>query len=306
MVLLVSAGFVHTNYPGHVPEIDRPPENILGGLIVYTGNSSNDTAGGADKTVLSGSESPAYTLSTPEEFNEGNRSNKSDDGTIPSSIDSDGDGLTDEYEMRESQTNPKRKTVLVRVFDGTGDATLTQRDENRLITIFSNMPVKNPDGSTGIELVVLSKNRPLDDGQTIALSNQTDRVLLDTQERYNEEISTAEQCKVHMVTLVDIGPNASYNGFADSPGYSAIVDADGPGKRESYRRAVRLYTLVHELLHNIVGEIGDSGKKHTSEGWLSGERNQRISNQHHMTKEVAQDLTNGFYTDSTHSASATC
>ncbi len=301
VILLISAGFVQVYHPEHVPEIDQSPEQLLGGLIVYTGNESNATD--SETVVLSGGESPSYSLNTPSEFN---RSGREEDGTIPGSVDSDRDGLTDEYEIEESQTDPMRKTLLIRFFDGTGDANLSQRDETRLKTIFANMPVKNPDGTTGIDLVVLSKNEPLDDGRTITLSNQSDMASLYTRGLYDEEIWAGEECEVHMVTLVDIGPNASYNGFADSPGYSAIVDVADPGRNESYARAIQLKTIVHELLHNIVGEIGDSGQRHTEEGWLSGERNQRLSNQHYMTKAVAQDLTNGFYTDSKYSASATC
>ena len=81
--------------------------------------------------------------------------------------DSDGDGLLDTWETNGvdadgdgnidlvlPNADPNRKTVYVEI-DGMTGRVPTQATLNGVVTAFANAPVRNPDGTTGIDLVLL-------------------------------------------------------------------------------------------------------------------------------------------------------
>lgn len=96
----------------------------------------------------------------------GDTNNTDDVYAIDIARDTDGDGLLDVWELNGIDangdgmidlvlnTNPNRKTVIVEV-DGMTGRVPTQATFNGMIQAFANAPIRNPDGTFGIDLVLL-------------------------------------------------------------------------------------------------------------------------------------------------------
>lgn len=219
-------------------------------------------------------------------------------GTNSTTPDSDGDGFTDREEVRGATTDgvrlpgadPTRKDLYVVVHDAKGITPLTARERTDLRRIFRAMPVSNPDGTRGIRLHV---NPSFAGGYEPAI-NTTFETRHDAN-RATRYYAAADRyrCVAHQVLLVDID-NRSVKGWGDAPGYQALVDGTNVRPRGS-AYTERTVSIVHELLHNVVGNLGD-GRAHTDDGWLNDEGTSRDESLY-MATETRQTLNERGFAD---------
>lgn len=193
-------------------------------------------------------------------------------GTDPNTADTDGDGLLDEWEANGqtpdgvalNDSNPLRKDLYLTIAVTEGIQPLSTEERRDLRRIWREMPVENPGQSTGIELHlgVTSITEKVTvqnlDGQAETLQSRY----------YTADYLDGRQCVNYQVLLVHI-ENETFSGYGASPGYQSI--GDGTLTHDyGERYTVRTTVIIHELLHNVVGELQNgTGRFHTKEGWLS-------------------------------------
>jgi hypothetical protein len=178
----------------------------------------------------------------------------------PTPKDPDADNLPTGYE-ESIGTDPMHKTVLLAV-EYTGNASnLSAGDRSFLRTKFDQLKVTNPDGTTGVTLRIVEEWRT---GDNVTVNSTTLR------RRAISSLSNetpAQPCRHHY--LVVGAPEGSRWGIAVTGGWTAIVKSERTGFSGS-----REDVIVHELLHNLVGELDPerSGVRpdgaHTQSGWL--------------------------------------
>lgn len=190
------------------------------------------------------------------------------------SPDTAGDRLRDEW-LRSGETpegaplengSVERLDLYVYVVHGSNVDPLTQREKRQLRRVWAEMPVDNPDGSTGIDVHVGSGGsigKPVRFGA----GDSADHTRYYTPERMGPRL-----CRHHLVVLGE--PTTRYSGWGSSPGYSSFVTGvQNPDYDGNVTNRVRVMT--HELLHNVVGHIDEPGLPdqgaHTDEGWLGGD-----------------------------------
>lgn len=194
-------------------------------------------------------------------------------GTNPAKSDSDSDGFTDGEEV-DGQTvdgtplpdaEPAKKDLYIVIHRARGIAPFTQRERLDLKQIFQDMPVSNPDGTHGIRLHVnptfISAEEP---DINSPYKTKHDAELADSHYRNADQY----KCSAHQVLLVEI-KNQSVKGWGDAPGFQVLVEGRNTRSEES-KYTERTVSIVHELLHNVVGKLRD-GRMHTDEGWLNDE-----------------------------------
>jgi hypothetical protein len=175
----------------------------------------------------------------------------------------------DHLSLKEEQkfgTSPRHKTLLVHVrwytADKPDDWVETQREVKK---IFSSFPVDNPDGTTGINLVWT--------GNTTYRGDKSVDRFATVETWYLKGNLPVKPCSEHLLVVLEklwIGPNATVPGRAPIGGFVA-----GLNNLDS----IATHTVVHELLHLIVGDLS-SGANHPEEGWLSANHEDRfLSNQ---------------------------
>lgn len=178
--------------------------------------------------------------------------------------DADGDGLPDQWERRGEtpdgvplpDADPEQKDLYVQVVGA--ETPLSASDARTLERIWAEMPVANPDGSTGVRLHVRSV-RTIDRQPTIA-GNGTGHRQYYTDERVGDH-----RCVDHLVTVGEIG-RERLAVRADAPGYAVFVDAkERPGYTGT--TSFRVTAVTHGLLHTVVGSV--DGAAHVDEGWLT-------------------------------------
>lgn len=186
--------------------------------------------------------------------------------------DADRDRIPDSWE-RSGETpggaplpggDPGQMDLYVQVVSASNVQPLTDRERTQLRAIWAEMPV-GPDGS-GVDLHFVDAKQ-LDEPITIE-GDSSDFDQLKS-EYYDE--TAPEACVYQTVMLVDV-TSEEVAGRGHSPGY--FLFADGV-RRDT--RSYRVSTITHELLHNVVGEIG--GGIHTTEGWLSTGHDTYLSQQ---------------------------
>jgi hypothetical protein len=184
--------------------------------------------------------------------------------------DADGDRLRDGWEsagvtgdgVRFVDADPARMDVYVQVNYGAGTEPLSAREKRALKRVWAEMPVDNPDGSTGITLHL--DDRPRNGG---ALGESVSVSGADPEEIhtwYTPETLGARQCRYHQLVIGSI-ESGDVAGVASISGYAMVVESD----RRQYDGDVpyRVHVITHELLHNVAGEV--DGSYHTSDGWLA-------------------------------------
>jgi|APHM01.1.fsa_nt_gi hypothetical protein len=188
-------------------------------------------------------------------------------GTDPTAPDTDGDRLPDGWEANGEtddgvplpDADPLAKDVYVQVSPA-GDVTaLSDAEHSRMQRAFRSMPVANPANESGVELHLVAGDR-LD---PVVLGAEESRAEL-LSRLYTEELLGDRQCVYHHLVLAEI-TDEDVLGYGDTPGYLAVVDGTAP----TVSRTARTDYAVHELLHNVVGRLGD-GASHADHGWLSG------------------------------------
>lgn len=191
-------------------------------------------------------------------------------GTDPTNPDTDGDRLEDGEEMRGETdegvqipyADPLQMDLYVQTNYDTEVPRLPESTYSDIERHFQQMPVENPDGSTGIN-VHIDRDGPL---QSVpAYSGSNEYALFETQA---EEMGNRRGV-YHGVLFAEF-ESVLEVGTAGGPGWYVIADAEHD--REGLDNVA-----VHELLHNLMGRLDaegtcDSDPYHYcqgSGGWLA-------------------------------------
>ena len=203
-------------------------------------------------------------------------------GTDPQDADTDGDRLPDGWEYRGEtpdgaalpDADPLRKDIYVQVVYAEDVEPLTEKESRNIEEMWESMNVSNPDGTQGVTI-------HLDDGGphggTVDVSGELNQIPNNYQrDAYADYVPAERQCVYHQVLYQRIDAEGLDSaGKAGAPGYGTLVAGQKSGSASRNRTIgtynVRELGLTHELLHNVVGEIGDSGEYHGTEGYLTGE-----------------------------------
>ncbi|MFB6189190.1 MAG: hypothetical protein ABEI57_04850 [Halapricum sp.] len=209
--------------------------------------------------------------------------------------DTDGDGLPDSWE-RAGETpsgaslpgaDPNQLDLYVQLNYGSNVSRLTRRERRQLRRTWANMPVENPDGSTGIDLHLVRRgDRAGKLGESVSIDRQ--RVV---DRYYTHERLGSRYCSYHQIVLGTIQDTETI-GYAETPGYAAVLDGS---RFESYSGGVsfRVAMITHALLHTVVGRVSDG--VHTDGGWLD----YPSSGNEHLSQPVIDQLErDGFATSS--------
>lgn len=244
----------------------------VGGAVVVAGDADVDGLGGTAE--LRAGTDPTDADSDGDGLDDGReRAGPTD----PTDADTDGDRLQDDWELRNRtddgvalpDADPGRMDVYVVVGVASGVSGL--EEYTALEDEFAEMPVENPDGTTGIELHVVEV-RQLD--AAVTLEDRSvggrDTSALDPIERLHAIPLLGERHGVYRVVLfVDFyQPLGTAQGWGEVDGDLSVVDGhlDERTKRD---------VVVHELLHNVVGEIRaddrcpDDPAHYCGRGWLN-------------------------------------
>lgn len=200
--------------------------------------------------------------------------------TDPTNEDTDKDGLLDGEEVQGvtesgatiSGSDPLRMDLYVHVAATRNSEQITNNEMSDIESAWFQMPVENPDGSTGITLHLTQEQLQQSDsydGTADEFSALEQRY--DTQELLG---SRSEFTRLAMLMPVN---SDSGGGRANAPGDFSINDAENTYERGGYTG--RSTVIIHELLHNVMGqldernrcpsEFDDSADFHSCEGWLS-------------------------------------
>ena len=180
--------------------------------------------------------------------------------------DRDGDGLDDDWEEAGRTpggaplpgADPDRKDLYLQVLYGADAVELDESERRSLRAIWAEMPVRNPDGSTGISLHIVDERR-LDDPVRVY---EPDGELL--RSRYTDAYLDGGTCVYYQTTFGDI-TQSNKGGRGALGGRVSMVDATQRTVRNG--QSDRVAFLTHELLHNTAGHV--NGQAHTPDGWLS-------------------------------------
>jgi hypothetical protein len=184
--------------------------------------------------------------------------------------DRDNDGLPDRWE-RAGETpagaqlpgaDPRHKDLYVQINNGTDVKALSATETKQLRTIWAQMPVENPDGTTGITIHI--------DGDSERAGSLGEPAVFRTAESYNRYYTASRlgsrHCVYHQVVYGRLEMDDAV-GYGSTPGYASIVEGrQRPDSETTYTPRVGVTT--HELLHNVAGRV--DGRSHTSSGWLEG------------------------------------
>jgi hypothetical protein len=191
-----------------------------------------------------------------------------DVGTDPLDPDTDGDRLLDGWEVRNETpdgvelpgSDPLSKDLYVQVDYAAGIETADPSFYAGLRAEFSQMPVDNPDNTTGIDLHVREGGH-LNESVTFTGEN-----FWSLKDGYYEQRLGPRAGVYHQVVVSEF--DANYVGYGEVGGRFSMVAAGASTE-------TRQYVVVHELLHNVVGEVDAPGAcendpKHYCEGGYLG------------------------------------
>ena len=182
--------------------------------------------------------------------------NDYDGDGIPNSVeingyDADGDGIID-LDLRAMGASPYHKDVFVEMDYMPGELA-SDADLDRIVESFNSMPLRNPDGSSGIHI-------HLDAGSASAKynlggGNQIEHKALDDnmkvwQEFKNSNFDSKRDDIFHYMIWGDYYGNTSSSGLGWSNGKGFIVTV-GKTKWPTANGDVRVGTFIHELGHNL-------------------------------------------------------
>lgn len=188
-------------------------------------------------------------------------------GTEPTDPDTDGDDLRDGWEV-DGETrsgielpdaDPLSMDLYVAVYVSEGAEGLDTYEGVR--EHFASMPVENDDGTTGIDLHVVDvtelPERITFDGTARDYVGIVDDLLEPRMGRTDDVYHAALFLTVSDRTIL---------GFGDVGGHYSVVTGESTATK-------REFALVHELLHNVVGEVDapgacDGGAHYCDGGWL--------------------------------------
>ncbi|MFB6178151.1 MAG: hypothetical protein ABEI77_00320 [Halorientalis sp.] len=200
--------------------------------------------------------------------------------------DTDGDQLKDSWE-RAGQTpdgvplpgaDPNRMDLYVQLNYGGGTYLLSKPEKQQLRRVWREMPVKNPDGSTGITLHI--DDQPPHGGALgtqVSVSGSAKSVS----QYYTSRYLGKRQCRYHQIIVGGID-ESGLAGIANGPGYAAVVEDNKSAYDGNVSR--RVHVITHELLHNVAAPVG-----HTDSGWLYPYTD---SSQEHLSKPTEKYIEN--------------
>lgn len=182
--------------------------------------------------------------------------------------DTDGDGLPDTWErlgrtpngVRLDDADPERMDLYVQVNYGENATALSNGERQRLREIWASMPVENPDGSTGIDLHLVTR--------APGAGRLQDPVIVDRKDQvdgyYTRDRLLRRYCVHTQVVLGEI-VNKTDIGYAETPGRAVVLESR---RFADYEGSVPFRTamITHGLLHTVVGEV--DGDVHSNGGWL--------------------------------------
>lgn len=189
-------------------------------------------------------------------------------------VDTDGDKIPDVWETRGYDANgdgrididfpamganPYRKDVFVEMdwmprADG-GIELAPVEDLDRIVDIFANYPIRNPDGSTGISLHLDAGNARgqkynLGGGNQVPYSRLTNALNGLQYIKDSGNFDPARRGIFHYMIWADLYSNGSSSGIARYPGMDFLVTVG----QTNYGRAssdIRVGTFIHEFGHNL-------------------------------------------------------
>ena len=193
-------------------------------------------------------------------------------GTDPTAADTDGDGLLDGWERQQETpggvtlpgADPLAKDIYVQV----DHARETERPDEAFYGAvadeFAEMPVENPDRSTGIELHIRDGGRV---NESVSFTGETKNFWTLKDRYYRSELGSRAGV-YHQVLVADF--EADQVGYGEVGGEFSVVAANLDNE-------TRQQVVVHELLHNVVGRVDASGvcpndPKHYCRGGYLGPR----------------------------------
>lgn len=201
-------------------------------------------------------------------------------GTDPDDPDTDGDRLLDGWEYNNEtdegallpDADPLHKDLYMQVIYAAGIDSLSATERENVVDIWASMNVSNPDGEQGIAFH-LDDDSPHGGPVDISESLPDDSDEYHT-EQYTEYVPAERQCVYHQSLFLNIDQDvADTGGYGSAPGFASVVAGqridEFSRERQPAAYNVRERSLTHELLHNIVGEVGDTGDYHTTNGWLA-------------------------------------
>lgn len=188
-------------------------------------------------------------------------------GTDPLDPDTDGDGLEDGWEVADvtpggaelPDSDPLARDIYVQVDYARGVEGADAAFYDRVRGAFADMAVDNPDNTTGIDLHV--REGRLNESATFTGGN-----FWELKERYYTERLGQRAGVYHHVVVGEF--DTSHVGYGEVGGRFSVVAARADAD-------TRRYVVVHELLHNVVGEVDAPGacrgdpKHYCGGGWLT-------------------------------------
>lgn len=233
-------------------------------------------------------------------------------GTDPTSGDTDDDNLLDGWEVAGEtddgaalpEADPLRMDLYLQVNYGAGAGidVLTTEEKRDIIEGWNEMPVENPDGSTGISVHLddsephgghLDENLEFDSADEFSEFGGVGEL---GSAYYTEEVLGQRKGVYHLVLIGDI--EDSYGGGrAMSPGRTAVVFESDRRIQDQFWHTS--YDIIHEVLHNVLGVLNEENRcdygsqswrrSHSCEGWLGNE------DLFHLPRGIAKEIEdNGF------------
>lgn len=240
-------------------------ETMARASTTYTTPAAGDA--GDQVACLSTTDGDSDRLPDAVETNDGQLTSAAATGTDPTRADTDGDGLRDGDEVLGTTAgldlpaigaSAVRKDVLLEAdwFDDANDCAAhshrpTSAARNRLSTAFADAPVANPDGSTGINVV-------LDDGRGGALTGGN--LVADADGVLSSGVSSTEYAALKNANFAAnrngyfhyiLMPHR-YNATSGSSGQAEINGDDLIVSLQCYGSTANVAnTIMHELGHNL-------------------------------------------------------
>jgi hypothetical protein len=175
-------------------------------------------------------------------------------GTDPLVADTDGDGLLDGWERHEETpagvalpgADPLAKDLYVQVDYARGTDRPSEGFYSTVAAEFAEMPVDNPDGSSGVSVHVRDGGRV---NASVSFTGETGSFWTLKDRYYRSELGPRAGV-YHQVLVADF--EGDEVGYGEVGGEFSVLAAD-------LDSGTRRRVVVHELLHNVVGRVEARG-----------------------------------------------